>query len=289
MFITSIVLAIIALIALAFRFVADKDDRTFISAVSGAFAACAAVAFAFSMFTTVSASKLGVVTTFGKVSQEVLTEGAHFVAPWQRVHEVYTGMDVAAAEKSQAASRDLQSVHSDLTVNFHVNADKARELYQLNPGLLYKDAFVVPAMHEVFKAIIARYTAEELVTKRQEVSASITDALNARLAQYHLSAQTVNLVNFGFSQAFDKAIEEKVTASQKAETAKRNLERVKFEGESRIAQATAEAQAIAIQAKAITSQGGAEYVQLQAIAKWDGKLPATNAGGTIPFINIGKP
>lgn len=286
MFYISIIFLFLAAIGLAIRFLVSPELKKGATWFSGAMAGLGIVCFAFSMFTTVGASKIGVVTTFGRVSPEILHEGAHFVLPWQRVNEVYTGMDTAAADKSQAASRDLQSVHSDLTVNFHVNSAKARELFQLNPALQYKEAFVIPAMHEVFKAIIARYTAEELVTKRQEVSASISESLNARLAQYHLSAQTVNLVNFGFSQAFDKAIEEKVTASQKAETAKRNLERVKFEGESRIAQATAEAQAISIQAKAITSQGGAEYVQLQAIAKWDGKLPTTNAGGAVPFLQL---
>lgn len=247
----------------------------------------AAGAFIFSIFVVVPASQVGVVTTFGKVSDTALTEGGHLVLPWQSVHNVYVGMDVAAATKSQAGSRDLQSVHSDLTVNFHVDAAKARELYQLNPGLLYKDAFVVPAMHEVFKAVVAQYTAEELVTKRQEVSAAISQSLNKRLSQYHLSAQTVNLVNFGFSRSFDAAIEEKVTASQKAETAKRTLERVKYEADARIAQAEGEAKAIAIQAAAIEKQGGAAYTQLKALEKWDGKLPTYMApGAPMPFITV---
>ncbi len=247
----------------------------------------AAVAFGVMIFTIIPASNVGVVTTFGKVHAETLPEGGHFIAPWSQMHKVYIGMEVATTTNSEAASRDLQSVHSDLSVNYHVDASKARELYQLIPSLRYEEAFVQPAMYEIFKAIVAQYTAEELVTKRQEVGVGITEALNRRLAQYHLSVQTVNLVNFGFSKAFNAAIEEKVTASQKAETAKRNLERVKFEADARIAQAEGEAKAIAIQSAAVEKSGGAGYVQLQAIQKWDGKLPQYVTGGaTLPFVNV---
>lgn len=242
---------------------------------------------AFASFTTVPASNVAVVTTFGRVSDETLSEGAHFVLPWQTTHRVYTGMDVAAATKAEAASKDLQSVHADLTVNFHVEAAQARSLYQQTPALNYTNAFVVPAMYEVFKGVVAQYTAEELVTRRQDVSTQISSTLNDRLAQFHLRVQNTNLVNFGFSKAFDAAIEEKVTALQKAATAENNLKRTRFEAEQRITQAEGEAKAIAIQSAAIEKAGGQGYVQLQAIGKWDGKLPQyVTSGSAVPFVSV---
>ena len=66
------------------------------------------------------------------------------------------------------------------------------------------------------------------------------------------------------------------------------MKRVTVEAQSRVAQAEGEAKAIAIQAQAIQTSGGANYVQLKAIEKWDGKLPAYNGGGVVPFVNIGK-
>lgn len=282
-----ILLAIALLLFVAIPFFIPSSVRGVPRLLGGVVAAAGVVCLGFSMFTVVPASHVAVLTTFGKVQQEVLPEGGHFIAPWTTVHKVSVGMDVAAATKSEAGSRDLQSVHADLSVNYHVNPAKARELFMLNPSLEYEAAFVVPAVYETFKAVVASYTAEELVTKRQEVSAAITSSLNARLAQYYLSVQTVNLVNFGFSRSFDAAIEEKVTASQKAETAKRNLERVKFEADARIAQADGEAKAIAIQSAAVEKSGGQGYVQLQAIAKWDGKLPQyVAAGSPMPFVNV---
>ena len=250
-------------------------------------AAAAVVFLGFASFTQVSQSHIGVVTTFGEVQPGVLTEGAHFVLPVSKVHEVYLGqqkMDV----KSEAGSRDMQSVHAQLSVLYVVEPAHARGLFVQNPTQSYPTLIVQPAIGEAFKAVVAQYTAEELITKRSEVSENIAKLIDAKLARYHLRTQAVNLVDFGFSKAFNDSIEEKVTASQKAETAKRTLERIEYEAKARIAQARGEAEAIAIQAAAVEKQGGAAYIQLMAIEKWNGQLPATMAGdGTVPFLSMG--
>lgn len=261
----------------------------------GVLAGCIAVAvlmMLFASFTVVKASHRGVVTTFGKIQPEVLDEGLHWVLPWSSVHQVYTGVQFAYIGQSpnpalEAGSKDLQAVHTTLTVNFHPDAARARELYAINTTLSFGDTIVPPATAEVFKSVVSQYTAEELITKRAEVSASVTRALGEKLAPYFLVVQSVQMVNFGFSKSFDAAIEEKVTASQKAATAQRNLERTKFEAESRIAQAKGEAEAIRIQAESVSKAGGEEYVRLKAVEKWDGKLPHYVTGGAaVPFVNV---
>ena len=96
----------------------------------------------------------------------------------------------------------------------------------------------------------------------------------------------LSIVNFDFSNSFNSAIEAKVTAEQNALAAKNKLEQVKFEAEQRITQAKGEAEAIRIQAQAIQNQGGAEYVNLKAIEKWNGDLPTYMMGNSVPFVNI---
>lgn len=287
----TIIFAIISLVIAAGLFFGTKNAKSEVKKFSFwgslAFVAVSVLAVFWTSATVVPASHTGVVVLFGQVQSTTLSEGLHIINPLSDTKNVFTGIDVASAEKGEAASRDLQSVHATLTVNYQVEQNKVRELYQLNPSLGYKSAFVVPAIYEVFKAVVSQYTAEELVTKRAEVSISINKALNTKLAPYFMTVKTVNLVNFGFSRAFDSAIEEKVTALQKAATAENNLKKVKFEAESRIAQAEGEAKAISIQAAAVEKQGGAGYIQLQAIQKWDGKLPTymTSGAGT-PFIAV---
>lgn len=287
MFALSIICIVIALIGAAIAWFLPQPVKGYSKVTALVMTACAAISFAASMFTTVAASNVGVVTTFGKVGDEVLKEGAHFVLPWDKVTEVYLGQQQVQSGNSEAGSRDLQSVHATLSVNFTVDPAKARDLYIQNPALNYGELIVLPAIYEIFKAVVAKYTAEELITKRQEVSDAVARGISTRLAQYHLRIQNVNLVNFGFSKSFDQAVEQKVTASQNAETAKRNLEKVKYEADARIAQAEGEAKAIAIQAAATEKSGGAAYIQLQAIEKWDGKLPQYMTAGTpTPFIGV---
>jgi regulator of protease activity HflC (stomatin/prohibitin superfamily) len=109
------------------------------------------------------------------------------------------------------------------------------------------------------------------------------------MAPFNIDVSGVSLVNFGFSPEYQKAIESKVIATQNKLKAEQDLERIKVEANSRIAQAKGEAEAISIQAQAIQSNGGANYVQLQWIDKWDGKLPTTVLGGdTKTMMNIGK-
>lgn len=287
MFIISLILFVIAVVAFAASFLFSPLDRKIPRIGSAVAGVLGALSFVFSMFTTVPASHVAVVTTFGKVGPELLTEGAHFIAPWSQTRDIYLGQQRVDAAKSDAGSKDLQSVHADLVVNFVVDPAKARDLYVSNPTLSYAELLLQPATYETFKAVVAQYTAEELVTKRQEVSAAISTNLQKRMTRYHLVVQNVNLVNFGFSKAFDAAIEEKVTANQKAATAENNLKRTRFEAEQRIAQAEGEAKAIAIQSAAVEKSGGQGYVQLQAIAKWDGKLPQyVAAGSPMPFVNV---
>lgn len=237
-------------------------------------------------FTIVGTTRVGVVTTFGKVHPDTLAEGPHFVLPVSAVHEVFTGLDTATAEKMSAASKDMQAVGASVTVNYAVDPTRARDLYVTNPLLNYRHAFIEPAVFETFKAVASRYTAEELITKRAEVNTEFIEALQAKLAQFYVRVQNVNITDFGFSKAFDEATESKVTATQRAETAKNDLERVKFEAQQRVEQAKAEAEAIKIQAEAIDKQGGANYVNLKAVEKWDGKMPVTMLGQATPFVQI---
>ena len=285
MFTTSIIFLILAgIVFAALSF--DEDFKPY-RKITGVPLALSALAFLFSCFTTVPASSVAAVTTFGEISPKLLTEGPHLILPWSRTHDIYLGQQSMEAKGSEAGSKDLQSVHADLVVNFAVDPDNALSLFKINPTLTYAGLLLQPAMYETFKAVVAKYNAEELVAKRQDVSAEIVSNLQKSVAPYHLRIQRVNLVNFGFSKTFNAAIEEKVTANQKAATAENNLKRTKFEAEQRIAQAEGEAKAIAIQSAAIEKSGGAGYVQLQAIQKWDGKLPQYVTGGTaMPFVNV---
>ena len=242
----------------------------------------------FQSFTVISAGHTGVQVTLGEVNLNALTEGVHFVNPISKIKDVDVRLQKANLNGASAGTKDLQVVHTDIVVNYRMNAAKVPHIYK-EFGLDVDTKVLGPAINESFKSVTAHYTSEELVTKRQEVSDSIMVKLSEKLAPFDITVSNISLVNFGFSTAYQQAIEQKVIATQQKQKAEQDLERIKVEAASRIAQAKGEAEAIAIQAQAIQSNGGAQYVQLQWIDKWDGKMPNTVVNGTQGMmLNMGK-
>ena len=241
----------------------------------------------FETFTVVPAGHVGVQVTLGEVNSNSLTEGVHFVNPISSVRNVDVRLQRAELKNASAGTKDLQQVHTDIVVNFRLSGNKVPHIYK-EFGLDVDSKVLGPAINEAFKAVTAKYNSEELITKRDEVSANITQHITAKVAQFDITVSNVSLVNFGFSPEYQKAIEAKVIATQSKLKAEQDLQRIQVEAKSRIAEAEGEAKAIAIQAQAINSQGGAAFVQLEAIKKWDGNLPSTMLGNSVPFINVGK-
>jgi len=241
-----------------------------------------------SAFTVISAGHTGVQVTLGEVNPMPLTEGVHFVNPISSIKDVDVRLQKAELKGANAGTKDLQVVHTDIVVNYRLDPLKVPHIYK-EYGLNVDEKVLGPGINEAFKSVTGHYTSEELVTKRDLVSQEILQHLITKMAPFNIAVSNISLVNFGFSQAYQQAIEDKVISAQKTAKAQQDLERIKVEANSRIAQADGEAKAIAIQAAAIQSNGGANYVQLQWIEKWDGKLPTTVLGGdSKTLMNISK-
>jgi len=256
----------------------------------------------FGSFGIVSAGFRGVKTRLGAVVG-VVEPGLYFKLPIiEGVHsmEVKTrtinydknGKEGDTTDSSQlaGASKDLQDVSIGVVVNYHITPTKVDAIYsQYSSVTNYENNVIEPIIREVVKSTSAQYTAEELVTKRAEFSDKVNTTLIQRFAEKDAIMERFNVTNFEFSKSFTQAIEAKVTAVQNAEAQKNKLEQIKYEAQQTIETAKAQAQAIQIQAQAINSQGGADYVALQAIAKWNGILPIQMIpGGAVPFINLTK-
>ena len=239
---------------------------------------------AFECFTVVPAGHIGVQVTLGEVNQQTLSEGVHFVNPLSRVKEVEVRLTTYRINNASAGTKDMQQIHTDVVLNYRLDGSKAAHIYK-EFGFDLQDRVVFPAMSEALKAVTAHYTSEELITKRDLVSAQVKEELAGKLVKYGVSVGDISLVNFGFSAEYQKAIEAKVIAMQSKLKAEQDLQRIEVEAKQEIAKAEGRAKAIQIETQAINSQGGASYVQLKAIEKWDGNLPSTMAG-VVPFINV---
>jgi regulator of protease activity HflC (stomatin/prohibitin superfamily) len=242
----------------------------------------------FKPWVQVGAGERGVVLNFGAVQDKVLDEGMHFRMP---VMQQINIMDVKVQKvqtDATSASSDLQDVTLSVALNYHIMPDKANIVYQ-TIGIEFKERIIDPAIQEVTKAVSARYTAEELITKRPAVSTAMKEALTEKLMASNIAVDAVSIVSFRFSKVFMDAIEAKQTAEQHALKAKRDLDRIRIEAEQTIAAATAEAEALRLQKMNISPdliELRKIEANLKAIEKWNGILPQVTGAGAVPFIGI---
>ncbi|PKV48058.1 regulator of protease activity HflC (stomatin/prohibitin superfamily) [Aquimarina sp. MAR_2010_214] len=243
---------------------------------------------AFKPWVQVGAGERGIVQNFGAVQDVVLEEGIHFKVP---IMQTVILMDVKIQKTmtdAASSSSDLQDVDLSVALNYHIIPDKANLVYQ-TIGVEFKERIIDPAIQEVMKAVSARYTAEELITKRPAVSTEMQQALTSRLLASNISVDAFSIISFSFSQTFTDAIEAKQTAEQNALKAKRDLDRIKVEAEQTIAAATAEAEALRLQKMNISPdliELRKIEANLKAIEKWNGVLPQVTGAGAIPFIGV---
>lgn len=247
----------------------------------------------FAPFTIVQAGDIGVVTKFGKVQDETLESGFHFVSPIASVHKINTQTQVIKFDEEDktplgAASKDLQDVSISVTASYHLQPNNVKTIYSQYKGAdNFESGQMEPLVRQVVKSASAQYTAEELVTKRAEFSDKVYNTLKDEFEKREVVFENFQVTNLKFSDQFTQAIELKATAVQNAEASKNKLVQVQYEAQQQIESAKAQAETIRIQAQAITQQGGKDYVQLQAIAKWNGQLPSQMVpGSTVPFLDL---
>lgn len=229
--------------------------------------------------TTVPSGFVGIKTRFGQVQDDVIQEGFNFKLPYI---EKIVKLDCRTQKTEytmEASSKDLQKISNfKVAVNYNITKDTANDLYR-KVGVDYKLIIVEPAIQEAMKATIANYTAEELITKRNEVSAFALEALFNKLQDSGITLTALNIIDLSFSQEFDKAVEEKQIVEQQTEKAKYELEKAKVENEKKIENAKAEAEVMKQQNAQITDQ----YLKLKEIEnqkamieKWNRSITYNN-------------
>lgn len=268
------------------------------------------VAFAFigSMTVVIESGHIGVVRTFGAVQPDPLPEGLHFKKPLLDQVEQMDIRLTASHAKATAASRDLQTVSTEVTTQYSLNGGLAPLIYQRIGNLAKVSASLVePAIQECVKAVTAKFTAEELVTKREVVKTQIQQALEQFLnhtlkekgVEGAIVIANVAITDFNFSDDFNRAIEAKVKAEQQALQAKNEKlmrvtqaeagaaeRKLAADAEAYSTEVQSKARADAIRREAEALQQSPEIIRLRSIEKWDGVLPRISGGGVVPIINL---
>src|ERR687884_506262 len=242
----------------------------------------------------VEAGHRGVVLYVGAVENRVLGEGLHFIIPFvEQVIQLEVRTLKFQADAS-AASNDLQEVATVIALNYHIDPNKANIIYQ-QLGADYADRIIAPTIQESVKASVAKFNAEELITKRETAKAVIAQAIRNTLSARDITVETVFITDFKFSEAFASQVESKVVAYQKYLTEQNNLKAVQVVANQTVVQAQAQARSNVARAegesqaiKVITEQlrQSPQYLQWQAINRWNGQMPYSLGSGAFPFFQL---
>lgn len=229
-----------------------------------------------SFFSIVNAGERGVLMRFGEVQPEILSEGIHPVLPIVHTVEKLSVRLQNQEISTEASSKDLQNIYTDVALNWHINPEKANVIFQRvgnQEAIVHR--IINPTVEEVLKAVMAKYTAQEIITARGEVKAEVDQALTSRLATYDLAVDDISLVHIHFSKQFNHAVEAKQIAEQEAKRAGFLAIKAEKQAKAKVNLAKGEAEAHRLIMESLTPA----ILQRQAIAKWDGRMPWISAGG----------
>ncbi|MDZ8186687.1 MAG: prohibitin family protein [Nostoc sp. ChiSLP02] len=233
----------------------------------------------------INAGERGVLMKFGEVENEILGEGIHFIVP---VYNTVKKLSVRVQKQeisAEVSSKDLQNVYTNVALNWHIIPQEVNVIYQqIGDEKNVIDRIINPAVEEVLKAVMAKYTAEEIITKRGEVKAEVDAALTTRLNTYHVAVDDISLVHVHFSEQFSEAVEAKQIAEQEAKRAEFIALKATKEAEAKVNLARGEAEAHRLLRDGLTPQ----ILQRQAIQKWDGKLPLIVSKEAPKLLNMSE-
>lgn len=237
--------------------------------------------------TQVNAGNLGVVTKWGEIQDVALQEGIHFRMPVQtNIINISTRVQRLEASAT-ASSEDLQVVSTRIVLNYRLDAAKVVEIFRnVGTRLVVEHTIIDPALQESLKQATAQYTAEELITKRQQVKETLAESIRVTLVKSDILVTELSITDFKFDAKYQEAVEAKQVAEQRALTATNDLARIKVEAEQVEARARGEANAMLARAEAeakaqelLRKTISAEIVYLRAVEKWDGKQPTIVGDG----------
>ena len=252
-----------------------------------------------------------IITTFGKVEDYTLEAGFHLKSPFQQII-LMDNREQKTPFSTQAFSSDIQQVDVIGSINYAINKSTAMTLFK-EVGTDYFNKLVNPRMLENTKAVFSKYTAENLVSAREDLSKKIRDNLSEEMARYGITIISISIENIDFTDAFTDAVEAKQVAAQKKLQAEieqeqktmetqQQAQRQKIEADAKaeVVKINADAEAYSTKVKAeaeaeankkIAESITKDLIEFTQVNQWNGQLPTYVSGGAaeaLPVLSLNE-
>jgi regulator of protease activity HflC (stomatin/prohibitin superfamily) len=194
-------------------------------------------------FREIPAGFVGVVSQFGRIQDAELAPGLHWVPPIvNNVTNVDTRVRAIQVEGYTAASREQQDLFMNLTLNYHVDPDRASDILQ-GLGTDFEARIVLPRFLDIPKSVTDDYGTTQVLNARDEIRSTAEDLLTAELEPYGFVVDGINLENFGYSPEYNAAIEQRQIAEQEVQRQQQILAQQRIQAEQAVVRAEGEANA----------------------------------------------
>ena len=269
----------------------------------------------YGFFGKVPTGHVGILTHFGKVKDDSVSEGLHVKNWFDRI----TTMSLKTQKLEMtisAFSNDLQEVNVKIAVNHSINKNTASKLFQ-TVGVNYAEILIMPSAEQDTKVVFSGYSAEGLITQREDLPKKVIELLATSMQPYGIIISNVVIEDIDFKDAFTDAVERKQVATQDKLTAQieqekktleteaqaeRDIIKANTEAEKAKIAAEADLEVTKIQADAAEYAGQKEAAKNKAIAEfltpelldyyrilqWNGELPTVMGDGVMPLIDMGN-
>lgn len=225
----------------------------------------------------------GIKTRFGKVVSEPLPEGLYFFNPITTAIEELDIREKKYQGTTNCYSKDAQIIDVSYAVNFRAVPSEIHNIYQ-EVGRSWARVLLQQILEGNIKEVTGKYTAVDLIEKRQEATTELTEQLREEFLKKRINLVSFEITNMDFDNQFEEAVKRKVIAVEQAKEAKNKTVRVREEAEQKIIAAKAEAESMRIRSQALSQNKN--LVEYEAVQKWDGKMPQYMLGNSMPFIKL---
>lgn len=232
--------------------------------------------------TVVGPTERAVRYNFGKVDDEVLTAGTHLWIPYFAGTKTLS-VNVHAIElQTSSGTKDQQEVTTKVVVNLQLDPSKVVDIVKTYGDEEAVISQVIPQIQEAVNANVSKFSAEEILTKREQLKEAIDHVIKDRAAKYSVIVHDISIKDLQYSPEYARAIEQKQIAEQKSKQAEYDAVKASKEADGAINTARGQAESQKLLRSTITP----EILQMRAIEKWDGKFPQVMGSQTLPFLNI---
>ncbi len=244
-------------------------------------------------FRTVDTGEIAVVKQLGE-AKFTRTAGTHFdfwmTNTYTRYDTKVQNVDIATS----AYSSDAQTMEIAMTLQYQIIPDKVIDIAKEYGTLEVLQSRIQSIAIEKTKSVLSSYKAMDIIADRATMSPLVETAIKEAIGEkYFVTVSAVVLTNIDFSDAFEKAVEDKMIAEQnqlKAEyenTAKVNAAEADKKAAIKAQEAKAEADKIAANAKIEIAKAEAEAILTKANAEAEALgIQALEAARMLGFTEV---